>query len=326
MLSYALLFFSGVGVFLFGLTLMTKTAVDYGEKFLEKKVQKILNNPFSATFMGFAVTSIIQSSTATNSLAVKLADEKLIDTKSSLYLIMGANIGTTLTAYLALLAKLELSNIIAACVFPSVFFLMITKNKKIKTAALIACCLSLVFIGLILINLAAQPAKSSIYAFMNKKINNFYLFFLSLLLTALFQSSSLTSVLLVSMCDMAAINMHTAMYMIMGINIGACFSVILTTIGCSKTGWFCVCFHLFFNIVGLMLAAFMLKTGLLNFFIKINAPTDFKTALFHTFFNVMTTTFLFYFIPEIDKTKNIFLFKAKKRKKKARVFVMKFPL
>ena len=113
--------------------------------------------------------------------------------------------------------------------------------------------------------------------------------------------------------------MHTAMYMIMGINIGACFSVILTTIGCSKTGWFCVCFHLFFNIVGLMLAAFMLKTGLLNFFIKINAPTDFKTALFHTFFNVMTTTFLFYFIPEIDKTKNIFLFKAKNAKEGARL-------
>ncbi|MFW5780920.1 MAG: hypothetical protein ACOCWI_05660, partial [Bacillota bacterium] len=121
----------------------------------------------------------------------------------------------------------------------------------------------------------------------------------SLLITAIFQSSSLTSVLLVTMAGFNIIDTHTALIMVMAINVGTCFSVLLAGLGCSQKGWNVAIFHLLFNIIGLGLNLFFLYSGLLNFFINLNFTTDTKIALYHTFFNLSTTLFLFYFIPQI---------------------------
>lgn len=301
MITYILSFLSGIGVFLYGLTMISKSAMDFGEKLFSDKMHRRLLNPFFATGIGIGVTSLVQSSTATNSLAVRLTDEKMVNTKTSLYFIMGSNIGTTITAYIAILAKLNFSYIIASLIFIAVFVYMIVKNQKIKNAALIVCSLSLIFIGLILVNNAMLPIQDKIYYFLVYQRNDLTLFVFAILLTAILQSSSLTSVLLISMSSVAIIDINTAVLMVMGINIGSCFSVLLSSIGCSKKGWIVAFFHLFFNIIGLMINFFMLKMGLLNFLTAFNSRMDIKIALFHTFFNLSTTLVLFYFIPEISR-------------------------
>lgn len=320
MITYILLFFSGIGVFLYGLTMVSKNAMDFGEKLISTKMRKFLLNPFFSTTMGLSITTIVQSSTATNSFAVKLADEKMVDTKTSIYFIMGSNIGTTVTAYLAILAKLNFSYIIASMILPAIFVYMLVKNKQIKNTALILCCLSLIFIGLILVNNAMVPIQDKIYYFMVYQRNDITLFAFALLLTALLQSSSLTSVLLISMSSVAVIDIQTAIIMVMGINIGSCFSVILASIGCSKTGWAVALFHLFFNIIGSLINLFMLKMGLLSFLTNFNSRIDIKIALFHTFFNAITTLFLFYYIPEISRFLDRF------SKKQAKITTIFLPL
>lgn len=117
MLNNLFLFLSGIGVFLFGLTLLSKSIMDLGENSFNRTLYKVLKKPLYATLLGAITTGIIQSSTATNSVVVALNDKEAIDKKSSFYLIIGSNIGTTSTAYLALIAKLNFSYILASLIF-----------------------------------------------------------------------------------------------------------------------------------------------------------------------------------------------------------------
>lgn len=292
-------FIIGVGVFLYGLTMITSTTIVYAKKlFSFNKNDKFLC-PLGAIGISFLATSIIQSSAATNSLSVKLADDGVANMKTALFFIMGSNIGTTTTAYISILARFSLSYIFASFIFIGILLYMVTKNKKLKNIALIICSLSLIFVGLLFINSVSMPFYDKFFDFLQNQHNDFYLFIFAMLLTAILQSSSLTSALLVSLSGVAIINIKTAMFMVMGINVGTCFSVVLASLGSSTKGWVVVFFHFLFNIIGVLINIFMLKTGLLSFLVNYNAKLDIKIALYHTFFNVITTVFLFYFIPEI---------------------------
>ncbi|HHU42731.1 MAG: Na/Pi symporter [Bacillota bacterium] len=299
-----LYFLGGIGLFLFGITLLSNNVIEVGGNLFKYRLNKILANPLYATGLGLSVTVIIQSSSATNSFTVRLADKGLLDTESSYYIVMGANIGTTITAYLAVLAKLNFTYLIAAILFPAAVIFMTTKNYKLKNYSKILSCLSLVFIGLIIVKDSLTPLHDTIYNFLSSNDRPLMLFLFSLLITIIFQSSSLTSVLLVTMAGLNIISIQSALLMVMAINIGTCFSVLLAGIGCSLKGWSVAIFHLLFNVIGTFLHLFLLYSGLLDFIINARIPADTKIALYHTFFNATTTLFVFYFIPQISSIIN----------------------
>ena len=296
-----LYFLSGIGVFLFGLIFLNNNIIDKGIHILKTKLNRILSNGFLATTLGCGITTIVQSSTATNCFAINMADKDIIDFKSAFFLMMGANIGTTITAYLAILAKFNLSNIVSSLIFVSMMMYMVSRNKNIKNIAIILSCISLIFVGLSIVNHSIVPLKDMIYMMLMKQTSNFMLFIYAMTLTAIFQSSSLTSVLLISLASYNLIDIEAAMIMVMGINLGSCFTIILATIGSSIKGWKVAFFQFFFNIIGILINLFLLYTGLLNFLVNMKANLDIKIALYHTIFNVSTMLFVFYFIPEIAK-------------------------
>ncbi len=284
---------------MYGVTAVGNSATIYGETILQSRLQRLLSGGFAATMTGMTVTAIIQSSSATNSIAVKLSDAKLLEQNASFYIIMGANIGTTVTAYLSIISTFDISYYIAALLFFAILTAIITKNIKLKNMAMIVCSISMIFIGLILVNSSITAFKDIINNIFAARTNRFVLIVMALTLTALFQSSSLTSVLLVSMAAASSIDIKSAYYMVIGINIGACASVILASIGCKKQGIVCAIFHLLFNIIGAMINIFLIEFRLLVFLINSPIRPDIKIALYHTFFNTVTTLFLFYFVPEI---------------------------
>ncbi len=309
MLTHLFAFFIGVGAFLYGLTMIASSTMVFAEKLFSVNTNRRLLNPFMAIGISFLATSVIQSSAATNSISVKLADDKIVDMKTALFFIMGSNIGTTTTAYISILAKFFLSYVFASLILVGTLLYMIAKNDRLKNIAHIICSLAFIFIGLIFINSACLPIYEKVYQFIQNKNSNLYLFVFAMLMTAIFQSSSLTSTLLVTMATV--INIKTAIIMVMGINVGTCFSVMLASIGCSAKGWIVVLFHFFFNVIGVIVNVFMLKTGLLSFLLDTDIQLNVKIALYHTFFNVSTTVFLFYFIPEIAKLLDKFVKKPK---------------
>lgn len=299
MLNNVLIFFSGIGLFLYGVTTVSSGALTYGENILNSRINKLLSSGISATLTGLTVTAVIQSSSATNSIAVKLSDSYLLNQKTSFYIIMGANIGTTVTAYLSIISTFDISYYISASMFFAILTAVLTKNIKVKNTAMMLCSLSLIFIGLNLVNSSMSAFEDIIYSFLATRTNRFLLLILAMLLTAVLQSSSLTSVLLVAMAAANIIDITAAVYMVMGINIGSCGSVLLACAGCKKQGVVCALFHLFFNIVGTIINIFFIETGVLNFFVNAPLRADIKIALYHTFFNTVTTLLIYYFVPEV---------------------------
>lgn len=284
---------------MYGITAVSSGALIYGENLLKSRMQRLLSNGISATLTGMTVTAIIQSSSATNSIAVKLSDSYLLNQKTSFYIIMGANIGTTVTAYLSIISTFDISYYISALMFFAILTAALTKNIKLKNTAMLLCSISMIFIGLNLVNSSISAFEDIIYSFLETRTNRFILLILAMLLTAVLQSSSLTSVLLVAMAAAKVIDITAAVYMVMGINIGACGSVLLACAGCKKQGVICALFHLLFNIAGTVINIIFIETGILTFFINAPIRADIKIALYHTFFNTVTTLFLYYFVPDI---------------------------
>lgn len=294
-----LFFLAGTGAFLFGLYGLSSNVLSFGEKYLHSKLDSMLKSGIVCIAISGVATALIQSSTASNTLAVKLTDKKFIDIKVAFNIIMGANIGTTATAYLAIISGINFSAFITAAIFVAVIVAMVTKSKRIKQIMFSICYLSLVFIGLYLVNNSMQYIREPAEKLIGSCGNGIVIFLISMGITALLSSSSLTSVLLVSLAGVSVIDIHAALIMVMGINIGTCWTVLLASIGTGGAGKAAAWFNMIFNIGGIILHLFLIKTGLLNWFIFANIPLNIKIALYHTIFNV-TAVLLFYFInPEL---------------------------
>lgn len=301
MLTHVLMFFCGTGVFLFGISRLSGSVTGYGNRLISKRFKEKLDNGLFALSLGAFVTGIVQSSAATNTTAIKLYDNNLIDRKTSYYLIMGANIGTTVTAYIALLSDISMTSIIMMLIFPAIIVSIATKNGKLDKIAQAVCFTSLIFVGLYLVNSNIGMLREPISRIISNNSNKILLFFIAMLLTAVLSSSSLVSVLLISLASNGIIGVEAALFMVMGINIGGSPTIILTSLGSQKEGKYPLLFNFFFNSAGAVIQLFMLATHMLDFFIRWNISLELKIALYHTFFNTVATLFFFFFIPELAR-------------------------
>lgn len=295
-------FLCGIGIFFFALILLNDSIGKSYQK-LKLAIDKSLGNAYYECFLGFVSSAVTQSSTAINSILINLADKKVISRKSCYFVVMGTNIGTTLTAFFAILSKINVSEFFICIPFFSALCIMLINKKKLNSVMHYISVVALIFTGLYIVNNAVPYFLEYFDVSILKTLSSFSLFLIATIATALCQSSALISVLTVSLSGFNMLTFEGAMFMIMGANLGTCATALLASIGKSKTAYSVAIFNIVLNVVGIALNCFMYYTNLLGWLFKLNVALDTKIALFHAFFNVATTLFVFPFVKTLDHIK-----------------------
>ncbi len=303
-----IMLFGGLALFLYGMTSLGNSLERLSSGQMEKILEKMTNNIFKGVLLGALVTAIIQSSSATTVIVVGLVNAGVLKLKSAVGIIMGANIGTTITGQILRIGDLsgsdDVGNIMSlfststlapALAIIGLIFYMLCKNDKLKTVGEIFIGLSLIFTGMIGLTDAVSPL-SELQAFQDvfASLQNPFLGILAgTLVTILVQSSSASVGILQAVSTTGVLTFSAAFPIIMGQNIGTCSTSMISSIGAKKNAKRASMVHLYFNIIGtvLFLSVFYLLqyTVGFDFWDKIMNMGD--IANFHTFFNVMVTIF-----------------------------------
>ena len=281
----------GIGLFLIGMTIMSESTTEtFGEK-LKDILSALTKNKISGVLSGFAVTGIIQSSCATTVTAVSFVSAGILSLSGAVGIVMGANIGTTVTS---LIIAFNFSDIAPIAVFFGTILRMFSKRKNIQSAGMIMVGFGLLFIGLNTMSSSFEKMKDNpdFLSFISKTDGKIQGVFTGFIMTAIMQSSSATVGILQALSMQGIIPLTTAFYIILGQNIGAVIPVIISSAGASETAKQVSVIHLLFNIIGsvifLIIMEFIPLGGLLSF-----ADSDsMKISLFHIMFNIISTLIL----------------------------------
>ncbi len=293
----------GVGVFVFSVYLINKAM---SEELLGKsdKIVKLTDTPLKALLVGLVSSALTQSSSAINGIAVQLADKNLLTKNNRYYLVMGTNVGTTVTAYLAVLGYIDAATFFLLLMPIAAIILAISKNDRVVRRAFFVCSFLMIFIGINIISGVVPNIISKIDVTPFTDGNKLKLLCLSTLVTAVCQSSSVISLIIVMLGHAGAVSINNALFLIMGANIGTCATALLAAIGKSKKGKDVAIFNLLFNVGGAAVFSFAYATGLLDGFVSLSVSTDTKIAIFHTLFNVVSIIFTIPFTVEYKGKKS----------------------
>ncbi len=303
-----------LGIFLYGMKIMS----DGIQKAAGDKMQSILNmmtsNRFTAVFTGIFITAIIQSSSATTVMVVSFVNASLLTLTQSIGVIMGANIGTTVTSWIiALIGKVSMSAIAIPCIGIGMSLLLFSKKSNKKSWGEFLIGFGLLFLGLHLLK-ELLPGKTEAAAYMVslEKLTN--LGYISIILfvaigaivTIIIHSSSATMgvILILVGTDGAGIGfpLEIAAAMALGSNIGTTIDAFLASIAANTNAKRAAMVHILFNVLGTIIALIFFYP-FLNF-VNYVVPGDdprFTLAMFHTIFNVLATLVFVWFIPQFDK-------------------------
>lgn len=305
----------GLAMFLFGMNLMGDSLAAASGGRLEKILEKLTNSPFKAVAMGAAVTAVIQSSSATTVMVVGFVNSGIMKLNQAVGIIMGANIGTTITAWILSLAGIESGNFLLQMCKPSSFcpilavmgvvITMFCKNEKKKNLANILIGFAILMTGMDTMSAAVKPLRDvpEFTGLLTKFSNPFLGLLAGILLTAIIQSSSASVGILQALCLSGTVGFSTALPIIMGQNIGTTVTALISAIGASKNAKRTALIHVYFNIIGtvVFMAGFYLIHSFVNFpfMYEMATPTDIATV--HTIFNVTATIILLPFSKQLVK-------------------------
>lgn len=305
---YANIFFmlGGIAVMMFGMKYMGANLELVAGNNMKKMLGKITSNRFSGVGIGAAVTAIINSSTATTVMLVGFVNIGLMTLGQATSVIMGANIGTTITAQILSLSGGEGLDINAIAAFIAAIGMAITmvfKKDKVKRLGSILIGVGLIFIGL---KIMSKSVNNIIYdenhklypifetIFQNENIFPLLLVLIGIVFTALIQSSAAITGILIALGS--AINFRTAVFIILGSNIGTCITSIISSIGTSTNAKRTAIIHLLFNLFGCILfivPVWIWTDKIAEFMTTISGDSmERKIANFHTLFNLITTILL----------------------------------
>lgn len=242
--------FGGLGLFLYGMKMMGDGLENASGEKLKKIFEKITSNPIKGVATGAAITAVIQSSSATTVMVVGFVNAGLMNLYQAAAVIMGANIGTTITAQLI---AFKLESIIPIFLGVGSLTILFSKGKKGKEAGNIILGLGILFLGMELMKdtmspLAESPAFKSLI--MKLEGNTLLGVLTGAMMTAVVQSSSASTGILVALASTGALPLAVAVPILFGNNIGTCITALLSSIGTSKTAKKAALIHLFFNIFG----------------------------------------------------------------------------
>ena len=289
---------AGLGAFLFGFKVLSDNIEKLATNRLRSWFDKTGKSRLAGVGIGTAVTAIIQSSSATTVMVVGFVNAGLMSLFQATTVIMGANIGTTITAYIASMAEIPLIEFVTAFTCVGVFMNMLCKSDKVKTIGLMLAGLGLVFLGLEYMSNAMSIYKDSpeFRNFLTTVSNPFLLLIIGLIFTAIVQSSSAVTSLVIVMVGQGLVigdGGNDVLFLVLGSNIGTCITAILSSIGANTNAKRASLIHLMFNVFGsVIFTVFLLcwptfmQDTLVTWFPN---AAGLQIALFHTFFNVVCT-------------------------------------
>ncbi len=317
----------GLSLFLYGMNVMGNGLSKMAGGRLESILEKLTTKKLSAVLLGAGVTSVIQSSSATTVMVVGFVNSGIMKLSQAVGIIMGANIGTTITSWLLSLTGIEGNTIWLSLLKPSSFspvlaaigiiLIMVSKSEsKKKDVGNILLGFAVLMFGMetmsaAVAGLADVPSFTGLMtAFRNPILG----MVVGAVLTAVIQSSSASVGILQALCVTGAVNYSVALPIIMGQNIGTCVTSIISSVGASKNAKRAAMVHLYFNLIGTVI--FMIVFYIVNSFADfgfMNEPAGaFGIALIHSLFNIGATIILFPFSDKLVRLAKITIRDGKK--------------
>ena len=298
----------GCGVFISGMNMLGDGLEKTTGSGLKKLLGKISNNRFAGVCIGAAVTALIQSSSATSVMTIGFVNAGIMNLSQAMAIIMGANVGTTVTGILVAFSSLDISLYFSLLTFIGVV-LMFFKKDSLKNIGGILCGFGLLFVGLDLMgstfkeNVEVVEFFKSIFA----SIHDFPLLLIifGALFTALIQSSSAATGVIITLVGSGALGVGDGLFIVLGSNIGTCVTALIASLGTGKNAKRTALLHFTFNLIGTIIF-----TTLIWIFNKevvsildnvLPGNTQMQIAWFHVAFNLTTTLLLLPFIKQLVK-------------------------
>ena len=296
----------GLCLFLFGMNVMGQALERRAGNRLRDLLGKLTTNKLAGLLTGLGVTAIIQSSSATTVMVVGFVNSGLMTLKQAINVIMGANIGTTVTAWILSLAGIDSGNLFVSLLKPSSFtpvlaligivFYMFSKNSRRQDTGLILLGFATLMFGMESMSDAVSGLREvpqfrqMMIAFQNPVLG----VLAGAVLTAIIQSSSASVGILQALASTGQVSLGAAIPIIMGQNIGTCVTAMLSSVGTNKNARRAALVHLSFNVIGTVvwLAVFCLVRALVRPVLLDASASLFSIAVVHSAFNVLCTLLL----------------------------------
>lgn len=289
----------GLGLFLFGIRTMGDGLENAAGAKLKRMLEVLTGNRFLAVLVGFVVTAIIQSSTATTVMVVGFVNAGMMSLAQAVGVIMGANIGTTVTS---LLIALNFSSVAAASVLVGVILMLASKKTLVKNLGSIFTGFGLLFLGIDLMSDSMAPLRESagfmnfIVAVSDSPLRPLFGILLGIVMTAVLQSSSASVGVLQTLAMQGLVPLKFSVFVLFGQNIGTCLTALFSTVGAKKNSKRAAVIHLLFNLLGTgMFILIALLTPYIEWIEKISSDPMAQIAISHIVFNVVSTVVLFPF-------------------------------
>ncbi len=298
----------GLALFLYGMSNMGDGLSKMAGSKLEGVLEKLTSKRIFAVLLGAGVTAVIQSSSATTVMVVGFVNSGIMNLSQAVGIIMGANVGTTVTSWLLSLTAIDGSALWVKLLKPSsfspvlaiigIFLVMMNKNEsRHKDVGSIMLGFAVLMFGMETMSdsVAGLAGNEAFTGLMTAFSNPFLGMAMGALLTAIIQSSSASVGILQALCATGAVNYSIALPIIMGQNIGTCVTSIISSIGASKNARRAAMIHLYFNLIGtaVFMSLFYIADGIMDFAFMENGANAAGIAVIHSLFNISATLFLY---------------------------------
>lgn len=314
-LLQALSLIGGLAFFLYGMNVMGDGLTRLSGGRLERILEKLTDNRIKAVLLGAGVTAVIQSSSATTVTVVGFVNSGIMKLNQAIGVIMGANIGTTVTSWILSLTGIEGNNLLVTLLKPTsftpilaiigIFLIMASKQEKRKDIGAIMIGFAILMFGMDTMSAAVQPlADVPQFTHVLTMFSNPILGMLAgAILTAIIQSSSASVGILQALCLTGSVPYATAIPIIMGQNIGTCVTALLSSIGAGKNAKRAALVHLYFNVIGttVFMIVFYSLYAFIDFPFMHDAAGVAGIAVIHSLFNIGATILLFPFANMLEK-------------------------
>ncbi|WP_368271267.1 Na/Pi cotransporter family protein [Enterocloster lavalensis] len=283
----------GLALFMYGMQMMSNNLEAVAGNRMKQILERLTANRFLGVLVGAGITALIQSSSATTVMTVGFVNSGLMTLKQAVWIIMGANVGTTITGQLIALDIGALAPLIA---FVGVMLLIFVKSKKVQHVGGIVAGIGVLFIGMGMMSDAMVPLRDNeAFIHLMTKFSNPVIGILAgAVFTAIIQSSSASVGILQALAMGGVIGLHSAVFVLFGQNIGTCITALLASVGTNRNAKRTTMIHLMFNVIGTVLfVSLCLVTPFTDWMIALTPDNPVaQIANVHTVFNLTTTLLL----------------------------------
>ena len=309
---------AGVGVFIVGMNFMSEALEKSAGKGMKSLLEKISNNRFSGVGIGAGVTAIIQSSSATSVMVIGLVNAGVMTLTQATPIIMGANIGTTVTGVLVALKNDYFNMVMYLLAFLGVM-MSFFKSEKVKILGSLFCGLGMIFVGLEVMSSEqafGNPLVEGMFTEIFKTIDfPLLLILVGVIFTALIQSSSASTGVVITMVGAGVLPLDYALFIILGANIGTCVTALLASVGANANSKRVALIHFTFNVIGTVLFTaiiWIFRDTVVSLLLSMIPGEDpmslqMRVSVFHVIFNLTTTVVLLPFVNQLVRYSSLII-------------------